>query len=122
NVMAEEGKPLGALVADLQKEFGPHYYGRLDLHIPEEVKQGAIKRARSEDSKRLGKYSIVNKENLDGVKFFLDAPTNGDVADAGVVWGAAGRGRLLRSYEEAASPDLLRRILPYAESFVKAGG
>src|SRR5260370_16928859 len=27
NVMAEEGKPLGQLVADLQSEFGPHYYG-----------------------------------------------------------------------------------------------
>ena len=33
NVMAEEGKPLGQLVADLQREFGPHYYGRRDLHI-----------------------------------------------------------------------------------------
>ena len=28
NVMAEEGKPLGQLVADLQQEYGPHYYGR----------------------------------------------------------------------------------------------
>src|ERR1700722_12887944 len=32
NVMAEEGKPLGQLVADLQREFGAHYYGRRDLH------------------------------------------------------------------------------------------
>ncbi len=28
NVMAEERKPLGQLVADLQREYGPHYYGR----------------------------------------------------------------------------------------------
>ena len=27
NVMAEEKKPLGQLVADLQREFGAHYYG-----------------------------------------------------------------------------------------------
>src|SRR5437016_1148229 len=39
NVMAEEQKPLGQLVADLQREFGPHYYGRRDMHIPDEVKQ-----------------------------------------------------------------------------------
>src|SRR5438874_3814206 len=39
NVMAEEQKPLGELVAALQKEFGPHYYGRRDLHIPEEFKR-----------------------------------------------------------------------------------
>src|SRR6185369_7736984 len=47
NVMAEESKPLGQLVADLQNEYGPHFYGRRDLHIPEEVKQSAIQRARS---------------------------------------------------------------------------
>src|SRR5271168_2073536 len=45
NVMAEEGKPLGQLVADLQREYGPHYYGRRDLHIPDEMKYGAIERA-----------------------------------------------------------------------------
>src|SRR6266480_4297970 len=71
NVMAEEGKPLGLLVADLQREFGPHYYGRRDLHIPEPVKQDAIQRARSEQTKRLGHFAVLRKEGLDGVKFFL---------------------------------------------------
>ena len=50
NVMAEEGKPLGQLVADLQREYGPHYYGRRDLHITEEMKQSAIQRARSDQT------------------------------------------------------------------------
>jgi phosphomannomutase len=59
NVMAEEGKPLGQLVADLQREFGPHYYGRRDLHIPEEMKQNAIERARSESMKTLGRYRVL---------------------------------------------------------------
>ena len=54
NVMAEERKPLGQLVADLQREFGPHYYGRRDLHITEEMKQSAIQRAGSDATKRLG--------------------------------------------------------------------
>src|SRR3979411_894437 len=47
NVMAEEGKPLGQLVADLQRELGPHHYGRRDLHIPDSMKQSAIQRARA---------------------------------------------------------------------------
>ncbi len=34
NVMAEEGRTLGSLVSGLQEEYGEHYYGRLDLHIP----------------------------------------------------------------------------------------
>ena len=38
NVMAEEGKTLGQLVADLQAEYGEHQYGRIDLHIPDDMK------------------------------------------------------------------------------------
>jgi phosphomannomutase len=34
NVMAEEGKPLGQLVADLQREFGAHYYGAAICTFP----------------------------------------------------------------------------------------
>ena len=120
NVMAEEGKPLGQLVADLQKEYGPHYYGRLDLHIPEDVKQQAIQRARAEDTRRLGSYSILKKENLDGVKFFLDAFTNGDGAEAWVLLRASGTEPLLRVYCEAASPDLVKEILTSADAFVKS--
>src|SRR5437660_7563846 len=56
NVMAEEVKPLGQLVADLQREFGAHHYGRRDLHISEAVKQVAIQRARAEGTESLGDY------------------------------------------------------------------
>src|SRR5205809_1019808 len=77
NVMAEEQKPLGELVTALQKEFGPHYYGRRDLHIPEELKRNAISRAQSEGTRQLGNYGVLRKEGLDGIKFFLEASTNG---------------------------------------------
>jgi phosphomannomutase len=118
NVMAEERKPLGQLVADLQREYGPHFYGRLDLHIPEDVKQSAIQRARSEDTKRLGKYSVIQKAGLDGVKFFLDAPKSGNGAEAWVLFRASGTEPLLRVYAEAASPELVTEILSSAEAFV----
>jgi alpha-D-glucose phosphate-specific phosphoglucomutase len=122
NVMAEEGKPLGQLVADLQREYGPHYYGRRDLHIPEDVKQNAIQRARAESTKRLGAYVVVKKEGLDGIKFFLDAPTNGNGAEAWVLLRASGTEPLLRIYAEAASPDLVNEILASAEDFVRKSG
>jgi phosphomannomutase len=118
NVMAEEGRPLGQLVADLQREFGPHFYGRRDLHIPEEIKQRAIQRARDESTQKLGRYRVVKKENLDGIKFFLDAPTNGNGAEAWVLFRASGTEPLLRVYAEAASPELVNEILAAAETFV----
>jgi phosphomannomutase len=121
NVMAEEGKPLGQLVADLQREFGPHYYGRRDLHIPEEIKQGAIQRARAESTRSLGRYRVLKKENLDGIKFFLNAPTNGNGAEAWILFRASGTEPLLRLYSEAASPELVDEILAAAENFVRSG-
>jgi len=121
NVMTDERKPLGQLVADLQREYGPHYYGRCDLHIPEDVKQQAILRARSDGTKRLGSYSVLKKEGLDGIKFFLDAPTDGNGAEAWVLFRASGTEPLLRIYAEASSPELVNEILSSAETLVQRG-
>jgi phosphomannomutase len=118
NVMAEEGKPLGQLVADLQREYGSHYYGRRDLHISDEMKNGAVRRAADPSTTKVGPYRILRKENLDGVKFFLDAPTNGNGADAWVLFRASGTELLLRVYAEAATPELVEEILQSAERFV----
>src|SRR5258708_21166854 len=119
NVMAEEGKPLGQLVADLQREFGAHYYGRRDLHISDEIKNSAIRRAADPQTTKLGAYPILRKENLDGVKFFLDNPQHGDGADSWVLFRASGTERMLRCYVEAATPELVEEILESGERFVR---
>jgi len=121
NVMAQEGKPLGQLVADLQHEFGAHYYGRRDLHVGDEIKYGAIRRASDADTTRLGAFAVLRKENLDGIKFFLDAPKNGNGADPWVLFRASGTERLLRVYVEAAKAELVEEILQTAERFVLQG-
>jgi phosphomannomutase len=121
NVMAEEHKPLGELVADLQREFGPHYFGRRDLHIPEAVKQSAIQRARADSTTKVGRYNVLKKETMDGVKIFLDAPKDGNGAVPWILFRASGTEPLLRLYSEAASPDLVTEILEQAKAFVNAG-
>jgi len=117
NVMAEEQKPLGELVAQLQKEYGPHHYGRRDLHISDEIKQSTITRAQAGETRKLGKYSILKKEGLDGVKFFLEATANGNGAEPWVLFRASGTEPLLRIYAEAASPELVEEILTLSEAF-----
>ena len=121
NVMAEEGKPLGQLVADLQREFGAHYFGRRDLHISDEIKNGAIRRAADASTTKLGPYTVLRKEDRDGVKFFLDAPRNGNGADPWVLFRASGTERLLRVYVEAATAELVEEILEASERFVRQG-
>src|SRR6266550_2274158 len=118
NVLAEEQKPLGELVAQLQQEYGAHYYGRLDLHIDDQLKRNTIERARSRDTTSLAKRAIVRKEHLDGTKFFLDVQTNGNGAEPWVLFRASGTEPLLRIYAEAASPDIVKDILGAAEKFV----
>jgi phosphomannomutase len=120
NIMAEEGKPLGQLVRDLQQEYGEHYYGRIDLHITNEIRDEAMRRASARPAK-IGSFAVQKVETLDGVKFFLDAPTHGNGAEAWVLVRASGTEPLLRIYCEAASPELVSQILKETEVFVKAG-
>ncbi len=118
NIMAEEGKTLGQLVEDLQQEYGRHYYGRTDLHLDDKIKNDAMRRA-NEKPARMGGFKVLEAGTLDGVKFYLDAPTNGNGAQAWVLVRASGTEPLLRIYAEASSPELVAQILKETEAFVQ---
>jgi phosphomannomutase len=120
NVMADEGKSLGQLVAALQSEYGPHFYARRDLHIPNDVKNAAIARAASNDTTSLGRYKILRKENLDGIKFYLDTPIKDQGAEAWLLLRSSGTEPLMRIYSEASSPELVQELLEEAVAFVDA--
>jgi phosphomannomutase len=122
NVMAQEGKTLGQLVADLQAEYGEHQYGRIDLHISDEIKNGAIARARalkSGDSVFAG-MPILRQDNLDGVKFYLDNPEAATKTNAAETWlllRASGTEPLMRIYTESCSKDSVAKLLESARVF-----
>jgi phosphomannomutase len=62
---------------------------------------------------------VQRKEHLDGVKFFLDAPTHGNGAEPWILFRASGTEPLLRLYAEAAAPGLVRELLSSGEDFVR---
>jgi alpha-D-glucose phosphate-specific phosphoglucomutase len=119
NIMAEEGKTLGQLVEGLQLEYGRHYYGRSDLHLDDETVLDAMRRASGKPA-RIGSFKVLEYGDLDGRKFFLDAPKNGNGAEAWVLVRASGTEPLLRIYVEASSQELVQQILQETEEFVKA--
>jgi len=127
NVMAEEGKTLGQLVADLQAEYGEHQYGRIDLHIADEVKNGAIARARAlevGDAVFAG-MPILRQENLDGVKFYLDNPeaaTKPNAAETWLLLRASGTEPLMRIYSESCSKESVAKLLEAARGFALGTG
>jgi len=122
NVMAEEGKTLGQLVADLQAEYGEHQYGRIDLHISDEVKNGAIARAKAlavGDPVFAG-MPVLRMETMDGVKFYLDNPeakTKVNAAETWLLLRASGTEPLLRIYTESCSKESVVKLLESARAF-----
>ncbi|HTW60356.1 MAG TPA: phosphoglucomutase/phosphomannomutase family protein [Terracidiphilus sp.] len=126
NVMAEEGKTLGQLVADLQAEYGEHQYGRIDLHIPDEIKNAAIARARAlvPGAPVFAGMPILRVETLDGVKFYLDNPeaeTKPNAAETWLLLRASGTEPLLRIYTESCSKESVAKLLEAARAFAMSG-
>ncbi len=126
NVMAEEGKTLGQLVADLQAEFGEHQYGRIDLHIPDEIKNAAIARAKALKVGDVGfdGMKVLRQETLDGVKFYLDNPeakTKPNAAETWILLRASGTEPLMRIYSESCSKETVARLLESARTFALQG-
>lgn len=122
NVMADEKKTLGELVADLQQEFGEHHYGRIDLHIPDEMKNAAITRARTlqPGANDFAGMPVLRVETLDGIKFFLDNPEAKSKPNAAETWlllRASGTEPLMRIYSESVSKDSVNELLESARAF-----
>ncbi len=104
-VMAWHGKSLGELVAQLHAEFGEHHYGRLDLDaLRPGQKERAIEYFGSPGLQRFLDWSIVRREDMDGMKLYL-----GDIG--WVMVRASGTERMLRIYAETTHPETTRQIL-----------
>ena len=122
NVMAEEGKTLGQLVADLQAEYGEHQYGRIDLHIADDIKNNAIARAKAlpVGNAVFAGMPILRVETLDGVKFYLDNPEAASKPNAAETWlllRASGTEPLMRIYTESCSKESVAKLLESARIF-----
>jgi len=123
NVMADEKKTLGELVAALQDEFGEHQYGRIDMHIAEDLKQSAISRAKAGVAEFAG-MKVLRVETMDGIKFFLDNPEAATKTNAAETWlllRASGTEPLLRVYCESCSKESVEKVLTAATDFVNKG-
>jgi phosphomannomutase len=125
-VMADEKKTLGQLVAALQEEFGEHQYGRIDMHIDEELKQSAIARAKAAKvGEDFAGLKVLRVETLDGIKFFLeneDCKGRKNAAETWLLLRASGTEPLLRVYCESCSVASVDAVLKAAERFVLKGG
>ena len=122
NVMAEEGQTLGALVADLQAEYGEHQYGRIDLHISQDIIARAVARAKAltVGDPAFAGMPILRQETLDGVKFYLDnteAKSKPNAAETWILLRASGTEPLMRIYTESCSKESVAKLLEAGKNF-----
>jgi phosphomannomutase len=103
-VVAVRNRTLGELVQELQDEFGPHHYGRVDLEIERAVAQRVVKRAAQFKGKRIAGLRVTAVNDMDGVKMLFNDT-------AWLLVRASGTENLLRLYAEAPSRGQVNALL-----------
>ena len=112
-VMAWHGKRLGELAAMLQREFGEHHYGRIDLTLKKGQAERALEHFGDSKLQRLLDWPVARRENLDGLKLYL-----GEVG--WVMLRKSGTENMLRIYSETTRPDTTKRVLEEVASVIGA--
>jgi phosphomannomutase len=103
-VMAQKKKTLGELVEDLTREFGPHFYARVDLEVELARAQQLVKQVAQGKFKKVAGMKVTAVEDMDGAKMHF-----GDTA--WLLVRASGTENLLRLYCEAPSQKQVRALL-----------
>lgn len=101
-IMAKRKMSLKALCDELDQEFGIHRFSRRDVYVSEEVKS-AILNAANKKPKKLGRFEVLNIQDTDGYKFFVDG--------GWLLIRASGTEPLIRFYAEANTVTKVNQLL-----------
>jgi len=112
-VIAEKNRTLGELVEELNREFGPHVYGRVDLEMERQAIDRLFRRLKQQRPKRVAGLKVASVDELDGFKMIL-----GD--SAWLLVRASGTENLLRLYAEAATREQVNALLEEMTKLARA--
>lgn len=108
-IVAQERRPLSALVETMMEELGYHYYDRRDLHL--EGRLELVEELKLRPPAEFAGRPVVAVETLDGVKLRF--------TDGWLLLRASGTEPLLRLYCEMGSPEEVQEILSEAEGYAR---
>ncbi|MCS7089382.1 MAG: phosphoglucomutase/phosphomannomutase family protein [Verrucomicrobiota bacterium] len=110
-LMALENRPLGQILADLEKQTGPFYTERLNIRIQPEQKEPLLQRlARGVET--IGPFQVQQFITTDGFKFLLPD-------QEWVAFRASGTEPMIRCYLEARSRRNLTRLRKACEELLR---
>jgi phosphomannomutase len=103
-LLATERQPLNKLLANLEKQFGPHRYGRIDTHFPQEKRAALMEFCKTNPPAKLLKSPLADVKSYDGVKFCAADGT-------WLMLRGSGTEPILRIYAEAKSDADAQKLL-----------
>ena len=103
-LLATERVSVGHLLAGLEKQFGPHCYGRVDTHYPLERRASLMEYLKNNPPEKLLRSPLADMKTFDGVKFIA--------ADSSwLMLRGSGTEPVLRIYAEAKSDAGVQKLL-----------
>jgi phosphomannomutase len=111
-LLATERKSVNQLIANLEKQFGPHRYGRIDTHYPLEKRASLMEFLKNNPPDKLLRSPLADMKTFDGVKFVA--------ADSSwLMLRGSGTEPILRIYAEAKSDTNAQKLLKLGMSLTR---
>jgi phosphomannomutase len=111
-LLATERVSVNKLIAKLEKQFGPHRYGRVDTHFPLEKRGALMKFLAESPPAKLLRSPLTQTKAYDGVKFVAENTS-------WLMLRGSGTEPILRIYAEAASEGEVKKLLKVGVELTK---
>ncbi|MDB6022649.1 MAG: Phosphoglucosamine mutase [Pedosphaera sp.] len=103
-LLATEKVSINKLIANLERQFGPHHYGRIDTHFPLEKRAALMEYCAKNPPAKLIRSPLADVKTYDGVKFVS--------ADGSwLMLRGSGTEPILRIYAETSSEAGVQKLL-----------
>jgi phosphomannomutase len=111
-LLATEKVSVNKLLARLEKQFGPHRYGRIDTHYPLEKRAALMEFLKTNPLAKLLRSPMAEVKTFDGVKFVAED-------SSWLMLRGSGTEPVLRIYAEAKSDADVRKLLQLGVSLTR---
>jgi phosphomannomutase len=111
-LLATEKKSVNQLLKNLEMQFGPHHYDRIDTHFPLEKRGALMEFCKTNPPKKLLQSPLACVKSFDGVKFIA-----GD--GSWLMLRGSGTEPILRIYAEGKSDANVKKLLKLGVNLTK---
>jgi phosphomannomutase len=111
-MLATERVSVNKLLAKLEKQFGPHRYGRIDTHYPLEKRAWLMEFLQKNPPAKLLRSPLADMKTFDGVKFVAQDTS-------WLMLRGSGTEPILRIYAEAKSDAGVQKLLKLGVSLTR---